>query len=402
MKIKCSGCASTRLYPFLDLGETPLADRFPATADEDERYYELGAVVCEECWLTQNSEVIPDAELYGSDYGFMTGASPSSVEYFRRWSAWALAHFGNQARMLTVEIASNDGTLLHNFKDAGCRVVGIDPAGPASAEANANGIPTYDEPFNWESAGQILEDHGPAGLIIACNVAAHVSDLFGFLSGIRRLLSPNGTAIIEFQYLPRLIAGNQFDHVYHEHRCFFTLDAFSRACEQAGGLKVLNAEHTSAQGGSLRVMVARSGIEQFTVPVIRESEKWLRSRAAYSGMQGRAEFVRDELLSILASFKSQGKSVAGYAASAKSSTLLNFCGIGPDLLDYVVDTTPDKIGKFTPGTKIPIISPEQEECFPDAYLVLAWNYLPGIIRREKTFLDCGGQLIVPIPVPVIL
>lgn len=402
MKVKCSGCASTRLYPFLELGETPLADRFPESHDEKERYYELGAVVCEECWLTQNSETVPDSELYGSDYGFMTGASPSSVEYFRRWAGWALSQYGEQAHSGVVEIASNDGTLLKNFRDAGCPVTGIDPAGPAAAEANSNGILTYCEPFGWDAAGKILEEHGPAGLIIACNVAAHVSDLFGFLSGIRRLLSDNGVALIEFQYLPRLIAGNQFDHVYHEHKCFFTLDAFTRACEQAGGLKVTDAEHTSAQGGSLRVTMARHGAESASVSAIREREKWLRSRAAYSGMQGRAEFVRDELLSILTSFKEQGKSVAGYAASAKSCTLLNFCGIGPGLLDYVVDVTPDKIGKFTPGTKIPIISPELELKPPDAYLVLAWNYLPGIIRRERTFLDNGGQLIVPVPVPVIL
>jgi hypothetical protein len=379
-----------------------LADRFALSADEEERRYDLGAVVCEECWLTQNSEVVPDKELYGSDYGFMTGASPSSIEYFRRWAQWALGRYRYQARMLTVEIASNDGTLLQNFKKEGCRVVGIDPAGPAAAAANINGIPTYAESFNWESAGRILEEQGAAGLLIACNVAAHVSDLFGFLSSVRRVLSPLGTAIIEFQYLPRLIAGNQFDHVYHEHRCFFTLDAFSRACEQAGGLKVIDAEHSSAQGGSLRVTVRRSGAEHPRVAAIRESEKWLRSRAAYSGMQGRAEFVRDELLSILTSFKDQGKTVAGYAASAKSSTLLNFCGIGPDLLDYVVDLTPDKIGKFTPGTKIPIISPEQESTRPDAYLVMAWNYLPGILRREEVFMRKGGQLVVPIPVPVIL
>lgn len=402
MKTKCSGCASTRLYPFLDLGETPLADRFPTSADEDERYYELGAVVCEECWLTQNSEVVPDDELYGADYGFMTGASPSSVEYFRRWAAWALERHGHQARQLTAEIASNDGTLLQYFKYAGCPVVGIDPAGPAAAAANAAGIPTYCEPFDWDSAGGILDEHGPVSLLIACNVAAHVSDLFGFLSGVRRVLAPNGVAIVEFQYLPRLIAGNQFDHVYHEHRCFFTLDAFARACEQAGGLKVLSAEHASAQGGSLRVTLARDGIENSSVAKLRDSERWLRSRSAYSGMQGRAEFVRDELRSILSDFKAQGKTVAGYAASAKSSTLLNFCGIGPDLLDYVVDMTPDKIGKFTPGTKIPIISPEQEGDAPDAYLVLAWNYLPGIIRREAEFMRKGGQFIVPIPIPVIL
>lgn len=356
--------------------------------------------MCEDCWLTQVTEVVDDGVLFGADYGFCTGSSPSAVSYFSRWADWAMGLFGERARQLTVEIACNDGTLLDRFRQAGCPVAGVDPAGPASAVARERGLEVHCEPFGWDVAGRIREDHGPAGLVIACNVAAHVPDLFAFLSGVRRLIAPDGVAILEFQYLPRLIAGGQFDHVYHEHRFFFTLDAFARACEQAGGLPILAAEQVSAQGGSLRVIIG-AGQPSPGVQDLRDAEAWLRDRAAYAGMQARAEFTRSELLSVLRGLRRQGVSVAGYAASAKSATLLNFCGIGPDLVSHVEDVTPGKIGRVTPGSHIPITAPGDRPV-PGAYLLLAWNYLSGVLRRERAYLDGGGKLIVPVPVPVIL
>jgi SAM-dependent methyltransferase len=397
----CGGCASSRLYQFLDLGKSPLADRFPASPSEPEEFYPLGAMVCEDCWLTQISHIVPDEDLYGDDYGFMSGSSPASVGYFERWAQWALGLFQAHAERLVVEIASNDGTLLGNFAKAGCAVLGVDPAVPAATAANQAGVPTLCEPFGWEVADRIRRERGPAGLVIACNVVAHVSDLFDFLSGIRRLISPGGIAIIEFQYLPRLLAGGQFDHVYHEHRAFFTLDSLARACEQAGGLPILAAEHVAAQGGSMRVIIG-DGEPSPSVASIRESEAWLRDRSAYGGVQGRAEFVRGELLSILGSFADRGITVAGYAASAKSATLLNFCGIDTSMLSHVVDVTPGKIGRFTPGTGIPIVAPG-ERSEPGAYLLMAWNYLSAVLKREREYLGSrGGHLIVPVPVPVIL
>jgi methylation protein EvaC len=395
----CGGCGGGRLWQFLDLGKTPLADRFPATADEPEEWYPLGAAVCEDCWLTQVTEVVPDGELFGAGYGFRTGSSPSAAEYFARWADWALGLFGERARQLTVEIACNDGTLLRHFAAAGCPVAGVEPSG-AARDAAAAGLPVLAEPFGWDVAGRIRDEHGPAGLVIACNVVAHVSDLFAFLSGIRRLTAPDGVAVIEFQYLPRLIAGGQIDHVYHEHRFFFTLDALARACEQAWGLTILAAEQVAAQGGSLRVIIG-SGQPSPGVADLRESEKWLRDRSAYAGLQARAQFTRSELLSVLGGLRRQGTTVAGYGASAKSCTLLNFCDIGPGLVSHVEDVTPGKAGRVTPGTHIPITAPGDREP-PGAYLLLAWNYLSGIIRRERAYLDGGGRLIVPVPVPVIL
>ena len=395
----CGGCGGSQLYQFLDLGKTPLADRFPVSPDGPEDWYPLGAAVCTDCWLAQITEIVPDDVLFGADYAFETGASPSAVAYWERWAAWALGLFGERARQLTVEVACNDGTLLRHFAAAGCPAVGVEPAAPGMS-ARAAGLDVISEPFTWETADRICEEHGPAGLVIACNVAAHVSDLFAFLSGIRKLITPDGVAVIEFQYLPRLVAGGQFDHVYHEHRSFFTLDSFARACEEAGGLPVLAAEHVAAQGGSLRVVIGY-GEPSPAVAALRAAEGWLRDRSAYAGLQARAEFAAAELRSVLGGLRQQGVTVAGYGASAKSCTLLNFSGISTELVSHVTDLTPGKAGRYTPGSHIPVVAPgERPE--PGAYLLGAWNYLGGIIRREREYLDGGGKLIVPVPVPVIL
>ena len=397
----CGGCGGSQLHQFLDLGKTPLADRFPASPEEPEDWYPLGAAVCTDCWLSQVTEIVPDEVLFGADYAFATGASPSAVAYYERWAAWALGLFGERARQLTVEIACNDGTLLRHFAAAGCPAVGVEPAAPAAiARAGSPRLDVIAEPFTWDVAERIKDEHGPAGLVIACNVAAHVSDLFAFLSGVRKLIAPDGVAVIEFQYLPRLIAGGQFDHVYHEHRFFFTLDAFARACEEAGGLPVLAVEHVAAQGGSLRVIIGR-GQPSPAVAALRDAEAWLRGRPAYAGVQARADFAAAELVSMLEGLREQGVTVAGYGASAKLSTLLNFAGVGPDLVSHVTDLTPGKAGRFTPGSHIPVVLPGQRP-EPGAYLLGAWNYLGGIIRRERAYLGGGGKLIMPVPVPVIL
>lgn len=398
-RVMCGGCGGEELYQFLDLGKQPLADRFPGTPDDHEDWYPLGAAVCTSCWLAQITEIVPDPVLFGADYAFSTGASPSAAAYFERWARWALSLFGDHARQLTVEVACNDGTLLRHFAAAGCPVVGVEPAGPGAA-ARAAGLEVIAEPFTFDTAERIKDEHGPAGLVIACNVAAHVSDLFAFLSGIRKLIAPDGVAVVEFQYLPRLLAGGQFDHVYHEHRFFFSLDAFARACHQAGGLDILAVDHVAAQGGSLRVIIGH-GEPSPQVTALRGAEEWLHTWKAYAGLQARADFAAAELRSMLAGLRQQRVTVAGYGASAKLSTLLNFAGIGPSLLSHVEDLTPGKAGRYTPGSRIPVVAPG-ERPVPGAYLLGAWNYLGAIIRREREYLDGGGKLIVPVPVPVIL
>jgi SAM-dependent methyltransferase len=374
--------------PFLDLGSTPLADAFPKTADEDEAFYPLGLTVCQRCWLAQNTEVVPDDLLYNADYGFYTGASPSSLAYFKDYADWVLSRYDPQ---FVVEIASNDGTLLRHFLAPGRKVLGVEPAANVALAAKENGVPTHNRPFGRAVANDIGEDR--ADLIIANNVVAHVSDLDDFLGGIAILLAPDGTAIIEFQYVADLLLGNQFDHVYHEHRSFFSLSSLDAAL-RPHGLRIFDYEFTPAQGGSVRALVQRHSLV-----LHHPFEEWLSSPAAYGGVQGRIDHLRDRLQSLVIERSLVGP-VAGYGATAKSTTLLNYCDIGNDIA-YVADLTPSKIGRFTPGTRIPIVHPDDAPP-ADTYLLLAWNYLSGVLRRERAFLDRGGRFIVPIPAPVLL
>lgn len=391
----CRSCGGP-VRKFLDLGTSPLADAFPQSADEEERRWPLRVGVCGDCWHVQLLDVVPDDLLYGADYGFYTGSSPSSLAYFADYAMWALRRFLRQAQLLTVEIASNDGTLLRHFANAGCRVAGVEPAaGPAQVAQDA-GLRTYVTPFGRAAARQVREEMGPAGLVLANNVIAHVADLGDFVGGIADLLAPDGVAVIEAQYVGDLLAGNQWDHVYHEHRSFMSYGSLAHAL-RPHGLTIRSYGFTPAQGGSIRVVAARG---RELGAAILEDEAWLRRYSTFEAVQSRVDRSVERLLDILADERRQGRTLAGYAASAKSTTLLNYAGIGPDLLDHVSDTTPWKLGRVTPGTHIPIVGPKERKA--DTYLLMAWNYLSGVLRRERTFIDNGGRFIVPIPYPVVL
>lgn len=382
---RCRSCQSTDLLDFLDLGRTPLADAFPRDDKEPEKRYRLGLMVCLSCWLVQNTTTVPDEELWTGDYGFYTGASPSSVAYFAEYARWVKDRCGDKG--FVVEIASNDGTLLRHFDDA----LGVEPS---SNVAKASGLPTLVAPFGRKVAAAIGRK---ADIVIANNVVAHVADLDDFLGGIADLLSHRGVAFIEFQYVGDLIAGNQFDHVYHEHRSFFGVRSLDAALKPHG-LIIGSVMHTPAQGGSLRVTVVHGDSPSRENRGWYQAEKWLTQLPTYQSFAGRIEYLRHRLVSLIDEEWHAGRSVAGYAASAKSTTLLNYCGIGPDRLRSIVDLTPTKIGRVTPGTHIPIVAEDSV----DTYLLLAWNYLAGILSREHSFRARGGRFIVPIPMPVIL
>jgi methylation protein EvaC len=390
----CGSCNGD-LRDFLDLGSSPPANRFPASADDPETWYPLQVAVCTRCWLAQLREVVPGSELYGDDYGFRTGASPASVRYFAAMAAALLGKYGDRAAQLTVEIACNDGTLLARFRDAGCRVLGVDPARGAAAEAIARGLDVITEPFTSRRGLDIRGAYGPAGLVIACNVAAHVSDPRDFLRGIATLLGDHAVAVIEFQDAEKLIAGCQVDHVYHEHRFFYSLRSFARLALNTG-LSVIDWERTPAQGGSLRVVLQR----HTTVPVsVPAGSTWLENWTPYEDMQGRAWYARTRLLEMIAAERDEGRVVAGYGASAKAVTLLNWCDLGPEQIPWIEDTTPGKAGRLIPGRHIPVRAPGTR---PDTYLMTVWNYLSDVIRRESGFLAGGGRMIIPGPVPVLL
>ena len=396
----CGGCNSTHLVEWLDLGTSPLANDYPAQPTDDLTLYPLGLVRCHRCTLIQSTDIVPDDELWNREYAFYTGGSWQVIEQQRDYALQVMQRHQGLANDLVVEIGCNDGTMLKNFQEAGWRTLGVDPARGPAAKAQASGLDVIVEQFSFDVADRIASEYGPAGMIIANNVIAHVADLDDFIRGMALLLKVDGVAVVEFQYVADLITGNQFDHVYHEHRFFYSLSSLQQVLFRHGLLPV-HVQQTSPQGGSLRVTIMNHGRSPVgaSVRFLTASEMWLNDPSCLAGLQGRTDRIRDRLTAMLAKLKAEGKFIAGYGAPAKSTTLLNFCGIGPDLVQYIVDTTPAKQGRYTPGTNIPIVSPESDSRAPDVYLLLNWNYLHSIRRKYQSF---TGDWLVPIPLPELM
>lgn len=398
----CGSCHSTNLHEVLDLGDSPLADDFPHTAVDaiTQPRYPLGLARCHRCTLLQLTEVVDDGVLWGGDYGFYTGSSWVAVQAQQAYAQDLMRRYPNQARGLVVEVACNDGSMLSEFARAGCKTLCVDPAEGPTTKAKESGLDVVVELFGSEVARRVVSEHGRASLVVANNVIAHVTDLDDFVAGLAILLKPTGRLVVEFQYAADLVTGNMIDHVYHEHRFFFSLTSLSYSL-QRHGLKALHVQQTVPQGGSLRVHIGQAVQNEepdMTVMDLLASEVWLGDPASVAGFQGRANRIRSRLLDKLYEQRTAGLRVAGYGASAKSTTLLNFCDLSTDLIQYFVDTTPMKHGRFTPGTGIPIIDPRSDSRAPDCYLLTVHNYAGPIMRKE----NFAGQWLVPIPLPVML
>lgn len=388
----CANCEIS-LIEFLDLGESPLADILPQTPTEKLARYPLGLAVCPHCWLVQLTYVVPDAELYNADYAYYTGVSKG--DYHRALAAQLQAEF---APKFVVEIGSNDGDLLQHFTDS--RVLGIDPsAGPAEvAESREKPVPTLVASFGLAIADTVRSSSEMPDLIIANHVVAHVADLHDFFAGLERLLGPTGVISLEVQYVADLLTGNQFDNVYHQHRFFFSVSSLDAVARQHG-LQVIREHKVDVQGGSIHAILARQQA-LYSKQSARVNEGGLQNLQAYVGMQTRVDYIRDKLLALLAEEKRRSHLVVGYGAPAKATTLFNYCGIDKHLVGAMEDTTPYKIGRYFPGTQIPIVKAGSEPAH--TYLATVWNYLPKILRREAMFLESGGHIISPIPLPVLL
>lgn len=385
IRVTCGGCGASELEQILDLGDSPLADHFPIDSNEPETRYPLQVFVCRSCMLVQLGEVVPDDVLW-SDYGFYSSTSAALVRYHTEFAALVHLRFGNP---LTVELACNDGSLLSQLPG---RTIGVDAAnGPVKA-AQAKGLDVRHGLFGLRLAEQLRDELGPVRLIVAQNVMAHVADLQDFLAGVRHLLANNGHTIFEVQSLADLLLGNQFDHVYHEHRFFFSARSLVQTLCSAGLLPV-QIERTPMQGGSLRVTCCRRESGNNRLSPIEFMEHGFTDD--FGGLQARADYLQSRLLDLLDAECKRG-TVAGWAASAKSATLLNWCGINSDQVPYIVDTTPAKIGRYTPGTHIPVVSPG-ERFVPDTWLCLAHNYLSRALRS-----DPDTRWLVPIPHPVVI
>jgi len=400
--IPCRFCGAPLRDTFVDLGPQPLCESFVAPEDVErmEPFYPLHVRVCRECLLVQLPAHVDREEIF-REYAYFSSYSDSWVAHARRYAEAMIARLGLGPTSSVVELASNDGYLLQHFVVRGIPVLGIEPAHNVAAAAEARGVPTLTEFFGRELATRLLAERGPADLVIGNNVLAQVPDLNDFVAGIAILLAPGGVATLEFPHVVRLIEGVQFDTIYHEHFSYFSLTTTARIAA-AHGLVVADVEELPTHGGSLRVYLRRreAGPPAPAVEALLERERagGYADLSGYAGFEARVREAKRALLAFLIDARRAGLSVAGYGAPGKGNTLLNYCGIRTDLLDYTVDRNPYKHGRFTPGTRIPIHPPERlAETRPDVILILPWNLRDEIASQLAHTREWGARLIVPIP-----
>jgi len=400
----CRFCSATLRHTFVDLGMSPLCESYlpPERLSAMEPFYPLHARVCERCLLVQLEEFVAPAEIF-SEYAYFSSYSDSWVQHARTYVAEAVERFGIGRESLVIELASNDGYLLQHVVARGIPAIGIEPAANVAAVASERGIPTIVQFFGRELAAELVADGRRADLLVANNVMAHVPDLDDFVGGIAIVMAPRGVATIEVPHLLHLIEGNQFDTIYHEHFSYFSF-LTARAVLAAHGLAVFDVDELASHGGSLRLyaQLRHTGRHAVSDRVrelsARERALGYDALATYSSFSARVIDTKCRLLDFLIAARRDGKRVAGYGAPGKGNTLLNYCGIRSDLLEFTVDRNPYKQGQFLPGTHIPIRHPESlEQERPDYILVLPWNLKREIIAQLAPARDWGAQFVVPIP-----
>ncbi len=397
---ECRICKSTELVKFLSLGNHPPVDNFIERGMiEKEKKYPLEVYFCNNCKLVQLLDIVQPEELFHSRYAFFSSASPPLVKHFKEYAEEIKKTFLNKGD-LVAEIGSNDGALLQFFMDD-YRILGIEPSKNVADAATSNRIETISEFFTEKLAQQISRDYGKAKVITANNVFAHIDDIDEVVRGIGALLEKNGVFVFEAHYLLDLLEKREFDTIYHEHLCYFSLrpliELFNRF-----GMEVFDVKRVDVHGGSIRVFVRFASGE----PIINrvkellelEEKSGLYKLETFLGFQKEVEGIRDELVNIVKGFNAEGKVVVGYGAPAKSGTLLNFCCFTEKDLKYITDTTHYKIGLLTPGSHIPVVSPEILKTeTPDYILLLAWNYKDFILSKEAELRKRGAKFIIPVP-----
>lgn len=404
---RCRSCSSGGLTPFLSLGTTPLADSLvdPSNAAAPEPRYPLDVAFCPECSLVQILEEVAPEELFGADYRYFSSYSPRLLEHSRQNAHRLVAKAGLGPRSLVVELASNDGYMLRNFTDQGIPVLGVEPAPAPAAAARAAGIPTVSEFFGIDMARDLRSRGMAADVIIANNVMAHVPDLNGFVGGMAELLADDGIISVENPYVRDLVDRCEFDTIYHEHFCYFSTHAVDRLMRRHGLFLNDVTYFHDLHGGTLRwEMSRREGYSRAAREILEdERRRGLTQGGYYTGFADRVRRLARDLTTLLQDLRDGGHTIAGYGAAAKGSTLVNYAGIGPDLVEFVVDRNPHKQGLLMPGVHIPILAPGALlDRRPDYLLLLAWNFRSEIAAQQSEYLAGGGRMIVPVPDPAIL
>jgi C-methyltransferase C-terminal domain/Putative zinc binding domain/Methyltransferase domain len=405
--MRCRSCDS-ELRPFLDLGTTPLANSFlrEEHLSEPEPSFPLVVGFCEGCTLVQLMDTVPPERIF-RDYVYVTATSSTVTEHFHALARQAVERFGLDRTDLVVEFGSNDGTLLKGFEPFGIRTLGVEPATNVAEIAERNGVRTVNEFFGPDVARRLQDTEGPASFMVGCNVVAHIPDINGTFEGVATLLSEKGVFQLEAPYLVDLLERAEFDTVYHEHFFYFSLHALRHVAERHG-LRIFDLERVPVHGGSIRPSFCHAQASFEEQPAVVEALADERRRGldrfeTYTDFAERVASIRSRLLALLRGRREAGETVAGYGAAAKGNTLLNYCGIGPDLVGWVADKNPLKVGLFTPGMHLPVVPATRlGEERPDYTLILAWNMADEIAAEQDAYRRAGGHFIVPIPEPAVI
>jgi 2-polyprenyl-3-methyl-5-hydroxy-6-metoxy-1,4-benzoquinol methylase len=407
---KCRFCKNQLEHSVVDLGMSPLCQKHvkPENLNDMEKFYPLHAYICEKCWLMQLEEFATPDEIFADEYAYFSSYSESWLEHAKKYAEQMTERFKLDANSLVTEIASNDGYLLQWFVQKSIPVLGIDPAANVAKAAREKGVRTEVEFFGKNTALKLAKKYGKADLLLGNNVLAHVPDINDFVAGMKEMLNTSGVITMEFPHLQRLIEENQFDTIYHEHFSYLSFVAVNRIFAQHA-ITLFDVEELPTHGGSLRIYGkhAEDTSKEVTNHVAellkREIDLGFESLEFYSRFEEKVKETKRKILDFLIQAKRDGKSVAGYGAPGKGNTLLNYCGVRTDFIDYTVDMSPHKQGNFLPGTHIPILHPNTiKETKPDYVFILPWNLKEEIMEQHKYIRDWGGKFVVPIPKLTIL
>lgn len=403
--MKCRHCGSSLTLPLVDLGSAPPSNAY-LTAEKlhtSEKWFPLRVLVCESCWLVQTEDFAQAEELFDADYAYFSGFSQSWLQHSERYVAIMVQRFGLNKQSHVVEVAANDGYLLQYVKARNIPCTGIEPTTSTANAARDKGIEIVEDFFGIQLAQQLVEAGKQADLIVANNVLAHVPDINDFVAGFSLLLKPEGVATFEFPHLLRLMAGNQFDTIYHEHFSYLSLIAVERIF-RANGLCVFDVEEYPTHGGSLRVFAQRNDTGKRIVNtkvselLKHESRVGVATSNYYRSFQSKIDKIKNDFLTFLLEAKRQGKTVAAYGAAAKGNTLMNYAGIRPDLLSFVVDRNPSKQEKFMPGSRIPIVDENQLKLLkPNYVVILPWNLKSEIMQQLIYIRVWHGKFVIAVP-----
>ena len=403
--MKCRHCHTELTFPLIDLGSASPSNSYlnKVTLYAPEKCYPLRVLVCTDCWLVQTEDYAGADLLFSADYAYFSSYSTTWLKHAEQYVTDMVARFGLNANSYVVEVAANDGYLLQYTKARGIPCLGIEPTTSTADAARAKGIEIVEDFFGVKLANQFVAQGRQADLITANNVLAHVPDINDFVRGFAELLKPSGVATFEFPHLLRLVSENQFDTIYHEHYSYLSLTALKRIFEH-NGLAVFDVEELPTHGGSLRVYTQRSdlGVRELSQNVAklldREAGAGMTTTIFYTGFQAKADQVKNDFMAFLIEARQAGKMVAAYGAAAKGNTLLNYAGVRPDLLPYVVDRNPSKQDKYLPGSRIPIVKESQlKQTRPDYVVILPWNLRKEVVEQLAYIREWGGQFVTAVP-----